>query len=199
MFGPDDLEQLAPKVDVAAGLLRVRGLGYVETSFITLGQFPLFPVDSMLVLRMGEQEQFKLLPRIVRRSVLLAFVRRWGGLVALVTSLLVVAVVGGGWALPWELAVGSALSVLAFGASWWPLGTASHLLAREVSAGAGLPTHVVDEAYGVITAEECARLHEAWTLGRAEVAAKKRGAYEEGLRALKQRRKRRGRRAAADE
>lgn len=137
------------------------GLGHVETGFVCLGRLPLVPVQSTLVLRKLRGEVT--LPRLVLRSVLLAFVRRWGGMLAVLGALTLLVLAGkDGRHQSVELALLCLVPILAFVMSWWPLGRASHRLATAIAKSARLPTHDVDRAFGRIDTEQHAPADQRW-------------------------------------
>ncbi len=184
MNHPSDLEFFSPRVEDAAGWLRVPGLGHVETGFVCLGRFPLVPVQSTLVLSNSRGEIT--LPRLVPRSVLLAVMRRWGGLLALLAALLVLALVNeGGRHLSIEVVL-YLVPILAFALSWWPLGRASHRLATAIAQSARLPTHDVDRAFGRIDAEQHALAEQQWQQRQVQATAERRENYQAGLRARRE-------------
>ncbi|MCH9684445.1 MAG: hypothetical protein K0V04_23625 [Deltaproteobacteria bacterium] len=188
---PMEAESVLPRLEGSAGRLRVRGLGYVETAFVSLRDFPVLPVDSVLMLRERGATKARTLARSVLHSVLLAIVRRWGGLLAVLGALTLVVLVTNG---QWRYATVSLVAVcvapiLSFAASWWPLGVARHATARAIATSAGLPSHDVDLAYGVITRAQHADAERQWRRERAEADENRRHAYEDGLRAMRERRR----------
>jgi len=192
---PTDVEYAAPGLENSAGWLRVRGLGHVETAFISLRYLPLLPVDSVLMLREREREgggtRAKTLSRPVLHSVLLAFVRRWGGLGAVLGALMLAVLLTDGQRryASASLVAACVAPILLFAASWWPLGVARHGTARAIAESAGLPTHGVDLAYGVITRAQHADAEAQWQRERTEADATRRSAYEDGRRALREHRR----------
>ena len=78
---PDDLLDFSIRTEDGHGRLRVRGLGHVDTEFIALRYLPLFPVQSEVVVTTSVGPMARPLPRLVLRSIALAYVRRWVGLV----------------------------------------------------------------------------------------------------------------------
>lgn len=133
-----------------------------------------------------------MLPRLVYRSVLLAILRRWGGVLVIPGALLLGIE---GHRLPTDLALLCSVPIVAFIASWWPLGRAGHRLATAIARSAERPVHEVELAFGRIDERQHADAEQRWEARQAELAAKKRETYEAGLRARREARQRRRDRA----
>ena len=90
--------------------------------------------------------------------------------------------------MPWVYMV-TVLLLLAFGATWWAFGAVSRSEARRIATAVDLPPHGADLAYGAITQEQHDAAHAAWVEDRNTRNRQASQRYEEGLRALKARRK----------
>ena len=188
MLGPGDLQSFVPRTEDGCGWVRVPGLGSVETTFITAAFLPLWPVQSMVVIRTKDGEMTRTVP-LVWHSVVVAYARRWIGLFVPFTLLGIGLLISRGEAEP--VYVGSGLAiVLAFVATFWPLGSLRHADAKTVAAAVDIPPHRIEHAYGRISASERDAAERRWQDERTRQEMEARASYEEGLAAQREKKAR---------
>jgi hypothetical protein len=173
-----------------AGHIAIPGIGVVETEFLCLGVFPLVPIHSLLFLQRGSEYRTIPLPRLVRRSVAFAYLRRWLGCVAAFGAAMVIAVAThppSAVHLP-LIAMLASIPIALVAATWLPFGTAR--LALAIAESAGVPRHEIEFAQGKLSPHEHAMERANWERQQADQAEASRATYERDRRLLKERRRR---------
>ena len=188
MFDVTDLADFTPQIDPGYGRVRVPGVGWVETDFIGARGLPLWPVQSMVVVKTSQGDMARTVRFTVWRSVILAYVRRWGSLTLAPAMALVLIDASSKHHMPWVYVV-TVMLLLAFATTWWPFGAVSRSEARRIATAVDLPPHGVDLAHGAISQEQHDAAHAAWLEDRHARTRQASQRYEEGLRTLKARRK----------